>query len=242
MRHEARAEPRAAARAGLGAVGAVVAVLAAGVSAALATRVVLDALVGRETAPWVLARASGVTSYVLLVALVSTGLVLSHPWARELRRPSPATRLGLHASLATFTLGFTALHVVVLALDPWAGLGWAGALLPVPVPGRSAAVTLGVVALWAGLITGLTARWAGRLGRVWWPVHKVAAVVLVLVWAHGVMAGSDTAGLRGLYVATGLGVVALAVSRYGARRPHELVDAPGPASSAAAGAAHGGAR
>ena len=152
-----------------------------------------------------LGRAGGLASYVLLVALVVTGLVLAHPWSRHWHRPSPRTRLTLHVSLATFTLVFTTLHVVVLAIDPWAKVGWIGAVLPMASEYRPVPVTLGVLALWAGLVTGLTAALAGRLAaRVWWPIHKVAAVILVLVWVHSVLAGSDVAALQGFYLATGV--------------------------------------
>lgn len=216
------ADPRVG-RPWLGPAGAVLAVVAAGASAGLAARVVLDAVSGVDAVPWVLARASGVTSYVLLLALVATGLVLAHPWARHLARPTPATRMAVHASLATFTLAFTVLHVVVLATDPWAQVGWRGVLLPMASEYRPVPVTLGVLALWAGLITGVTARWAGRIGRAWLPVHRVALTVFALVWAHGVLAGTDTPALRGFYVATGAAVLGLAVSRYGARTPVEHV-------------------
>lgn len=212
-------------RSWLGPAGAVLAVVAAGVASALATRVVLDAVRGVDAVPWVLARASGVTSYVLLLALVATGLVLAHPWAPHLRRPTAATRLVLHAALATFTLAFTVLHVVVLATDPWAQVGWRGVVLPMASVYRPVPVTLGVLALWAGLLTGVTARWAGRIGRAWLPVHRVALTVFGLVWAHGVLAGTDTSALRGFYLATGAAVVGLAVSRYGARTPKELAHA-----------------
>src|SRR5665647_3442081 len=109
---------RALGRAGIG-----LGVLAAGVSGAVAMRLALDALTGRDGVSWVLGRASGLGSYVLLLALVTTGLVLSHPWSRRLRRPGAATRLAMHSALATFTLVFVALHVVVLATDPWAQVG-----------------------------------------------------------------------------------------------------------------------
>lgn len=171
-----------------------------------------------ESMTWVLARASGITSYVLLLVLVLTGLALAHPWAAGLRRPRPAMRLAVHASLATFTLVFTVLHVVVLATDEWAQVGWRGALLPMASTYRPVPVTLGVLALWAGLVTGLTARFAGRLGgRVWWPVHRAAASLFALVWAHSVLTGTDTPGLLGFYLATGALVVAAGLSRYVAR-------------------------
>ena len=225
-------------------VATAVLVLATAASLAAAGLLVVD-VADQRTAHWVLGRAAGLTSYVLLLLLVGTGILLAHPWARHLRHPSARTRLGLHAGLATFTLVFTVLHVVVLATDPWAKVGWVGALLPMAAAYRPVPVSLGVIAAWAGLVTGLTARLAGRVvGRLWWPVHKVAAGLLVLVWAHSVLAGSDVLALRGFYVGTGCALVALAVTRYAARTPADevgeltrdlrRVPRPGPATSGAA--------
>jgi hypothetical protein len=126
----------------------------------------------------------------------------------------------VHVSLAVFTLAFVVLHVVVLATDSYAGVGWRGTLVPMGATYRPVPVTLGVVGLYAGLLAGLTAALAGRLPlRVWWPVHKVAALGLVLVWLHGVQAGSDSALLSWMYIGTGLAVALLALSRYAARTP-----------------------
>ena len=180
---------------------------------------------GTQMGTWILGRAAGVASYVLLLLLVVTGIVLSHPWARYLRLPSPRTRITIHATLSLFTIVFVTLHLAVLALDPWAKVGWLGALLPFASEYRPVPVTLGVLAMWAGIITGVSARFAGHfMGRHWWPIHKVAAGLLVLVWAHSVFAGSDVNALTVFYVTTGLFVVALAVTRYSARTRSDLVD------------------
>jgi hypothetical protein len=191
---------------------------------------------GNRNAPWILGRAAGLSSYVLLLLLVATGLVLSHPARSRLRRPSAVTRIRLHVSLAVFTLALTVLHVVVLATDSYAHVGWRGTFVPMGADYRPVAVTLGVLGVYAGLLAGLTAAFSGRrlIARLWWPVHKVASVSLVLVWAHGVYAGIDTPALMGLYVATGVAVLALAVWRYVARTPAdrvaELAAAPGSAT------------
>src|SRR5688572_13919999 len=197
--------------------------LAAGASSWLVARAVL-ALSHEPMGPWLLARAGGLTSYLLLVTLVCTGLVLAHPWRSRLRRPTTATRLRIHAALAAGTLVFTVLHVVALAVDEHAGVGWAGALLPMASSYRPVPVTLGVIGLYAGLVAGLTASMAGRLAaRIWWPVHKAAAISLVLVWAHSVLAGSDTPALLVLYVGSGGLVLVLAISRYTARTTTDRV-------------------
>jgi hypothetical protein len=204
---------------------AALAALALGVGSVVLIWPMTRETLGTQMATWVLGRAAGVASYVLLLLLVITGLVLSHPWGRYLRLPSPRTRITIHAGLSLFTLVFVVLHLVVLALDPWAKVGWLGALLPFASEYRPVAISLGVLALWAGIITGVSARFAGHfMGRHWWPIHKVAAGLLVLVWAHSIFAGSDVTALTAFYIATGLFVVALAVTRYSARTPADQVD------------------
>jgi hypothetical protein len=185
----------------------------------------MSSVASNRMAPWLLGRAAGVTSYLLIVALVGFGLFLSHPAAGRIGRPGRAVRLRVHVSLAVFTLAFTTLHIVVLATDRYAGVGWRGALVPGLASYRPLPVTLGVIGLYAGLLAGVTAATAGRLaGRVWWPIHKVAVISLVLVWVHGVLSGSDTPTLLVMYLATGAGVIALAITRYAARTPADEVE------------------
>jgi len=112
------------------------------------------------------------------------------------------------------------LAAVAITLIVSCTFGWWGAVVPMGASYRPVAVTLGVVGAWSGLLAGGTAALAGRLpARVWWPIHKVAVVSLVLVWMHGVLGGGDTSALRWLYILTGLLVAAVALSRYAARTP-----------------------
>lgn len=214
--------------------GTVLALAVAGASTAWLLGRAAQVVAGERQAPWIVGRASGITAYLLLLLVVVLGLVLSHPWRTRFRRPSTVSRIRAHAVLAVFTLAFTVLHVVVLATDRYAGVGWRGALLPLGATYRPAAVTLGVVGLYAGLLAGITAALAGRLpARLWWPLHKVSAAALLLVWVHGLLAGSDTPVLLGLYAGSGGLVLLLAVSRYVAATPgdrlDELAAASGPA-------------
>lgn len=197
--------------------------LGCGTSAWLTGRAV-GSVAGDRNAPWILGRASGVTGYLLLVALVALGLMLSHPRRVHWHRPTSSTRIRLHVSLAAFTLGFIALHIVVLATDEYAQVGWSGAVLPMASRYRPAAVTLGLIGTYAGLLAGLTAAFAGRWARrLWWPVHKVSAGSLVLVWAHGVLAGGDSPALWPLYLSTAIGILLLALSRYTSATPADRV-------------------
>ncbi len=182
-------------------------------------------LAGNRNAPWILGRAAGITSYILLIALVTLGLLLSHPRRSRIVRPSATTRIRTHVALAVFTLVFTVLHVVVLATDSYAGVGIFGSLVPMGSTYRPVPVTLGVIGLYAGLLAGLTASLAGRfIGRIWWPIHKVSAISLVLVWGHGFLAGSDSPVMQSFYIATAALVVGVGISRYVAKTPSDLVD------------------
>jgi hypothetical protein len=185
----------------------------------------LQKVAGNRMAPWIIGRAAGVCAYLLLVSLVLLGLALSHPWRSRVRRPSATSRIRAHVALSVFTLGFTVLHVVVLATDRYAGVGWWGAFVPMGAAYRPAAVTLGIVGVDVALLVGLSAAAAGRLPRrAWWPLHKIAVLALVLIWVHGVLAGGDTPALLGIYVASGLLVLSVAISRYAARTPAEAVE------------------
>ena len=204
---------------------AVIALAGAGWATAWLLGRAAAAVAGNHNAPWIVGRASGITAYLLLVTVTTVGLALSHPWRTRYRRPSTVTRIRAHAVLATFTLAFTVLHVVVLANDSYAGVGWRGALLPMGASYRPVPVTLGVIGLYSGLVSGITAALAGRLAaRVWWPLHKVSALALALVWLHGLFSGSDSAALLTMYVLTGGAVIALAVSRYTATTPADRVE------------------
>lgn len=181
-------------------------------------------IAGRHLAVWVVGRASAMCAYVLLVALVLMGLLLSHPWRARVRRPSTAARIRLHITLSVFTLVFITLHIVILATDRYAGVGWWGALVPMGASYRPVAITIGLIAVWSGLLAGITAALAGRLPRrLWWPIHKVASVALVLAWLHSVLGGKDTVALFVLYIPTAALLVVVGVSRYVAHQPADRI-------------------
>ncbi|MDP4906046.1 MAG: hypothetical protein NWR17_02120 [Candidatus Nanopelagicales bacterium] len=200
--------------------GVVLAVsLAAGITGAL-LGIAWSAMTGVDMGMWVLARASGLVAYLLLTAVTVLGLILARPPRTGARLLAIAQRLRLHVLLAIFALVFIIVHAVVLAIDPWAEVGWAGVLLPFGSTYRPLAVTLGLLATWSALISGATASLAGRgLGRLWLPLHRVAAAGWLLAWLHGVLAGSDTGAWLWMYAVTGVLVLVLAVRRMTAPAP-----------------------
>lgn len=168
--------------------------------------------------PWITGRALGIAAYLALVALVALGIWMRHPWRHRVPLWHPETRLRVHALLGASTVALVAGHLASLAADRYAGVGWWGALVPGMSHYRTVAVSLGVVAFFFLLLLGLTARLAGRRGaRHWLAYHRLAAANFALVFLHGVLAGSDTVALRGLYLGTGGFVALLAASRYALR-------------------------
>ena len=163
---------------------------------------------------WLAARATGVTALLLLTAQVALGLILSHPTNQSTWKLSKRI-FPWHENLLVFVLAFLAVHVVFLVLDPYAGVGIAGALVPGLSSYRSAPVAVGVLALYALLLTGLTARYPKRLPTGWWlRLHRFAFLILIAAWLHGILSGTDSDALRPLYIGIGLVLVLAAAYRY----------------------------
>jgi len=62
-------------------------------------------------------------------ALALFGLLLSHP-ANKVDWKASKLLFPWHTQLAFFTLAFIAAHVIAIVLDPYAGVGALGALVP----------------------------------------------------------------------------------------------------------------
>jgi predicted ferric reductase len=191
--------------------GAIAALVALGV-----TDHVLPATDDRtaQLRPWLAARAMGVSAYLLLAFEVTLGLILSHPrntaaW-RKTKQVFP-----WHEMVSVFTGAFIALHVVLLAIDPYANVGVVGAFVPGYSAYRPVAVGLGSIAMYALIFTAVTAKWTRLLPSGWWlKVHRLSAVVFLATWIHAVLAGTDGGALLPLYLLTGLPILAGVAHRW----------------------------
>ena len=171
-----------------------------------------------EMPKWALARASGVVSYLLLWLATVLGILVSHPDSHSWNWANLATRLRFHIGFAVFAIVFTLLHIVVLATDEYAKVGWLGAFLPMAAEYRPVPITLGVLAFWGMVLASLTASLANTRAfcRSWLPIHRISLAFFVLAWVHGLFSGSDSLNLLALYLTTGVFVVTLATWRYAA--------------------------
>jgi hypothetical protein len=167
---------------------------------------------------WLAGRATGITAYLLLTALVGFGLILSHPTNQSTWKLSKRL-FPWHENLFVFVVAFLVAHVVGIILDPYAGVGVAGSFIPGLSAYRSAPVALGTLGLYAALVSGITGRWTKLLPQgLWLRIHRFALVAWVMSWMHGLLAGTDSAALLPIYLATGLLVLAAGAYRYSVAR------------------------
>jgi hypothetical protein len=163
---------------------------------------------------WLGSRAAGLMALVLLAFEVVLGLVLSHPTNKATWKLSKRL-FPWHEHTWVFTVSFVVVHVVSIATDRFANVGWVGALVPGLSEYRSVPVALGTLGLYALLFTGLTARMTRLLPTGWWlKVHRLSLGVLALAWAHGILAGTDTFAAAAVYGATFVAVAVAAAYRY----------------------------
>jgi sulfoxide reductase heme-binding subunit YedZ len=193
-----------------------VAIALVGIVLVLATDQIVPATSDRQAQLriWLASRAAGIVSLVLLAFQIIVGLVLSHPVNKTTWKLSKRL-FPWHANVWLFVLGFLAAHIVSILLDPYAGVGLAGAFVPGLSSYRSAPVAVGTLALYALLVTGLTARYTKLLpAGAWLTIHRVGIVVFILGWIHGLLAGTDSMALVALYTALGCAVGGAAAYRY----------------------------
>jgi len=157
---------------------------------------------------WLLARASGLTAYLLLTLSVLAGLILkSRPFGRAVKA---ASVMDLHRLLSMLGLASLGVHGTMLLLDRTVHMPVSGLFVPGASPYRPVSVALGVIAaeLMALVVVSFSVR--KLIGQKRWRLlHWTTYAIFGLATAHGLLAGSDSAQpwARDLY----LGAVAAIV-------------------------------
>lgn len=204
-------------------IGAIAALVALGVTVQILPETDVRSLSMR---PWIAARAMGTTAYALLAIEVMLGLVLSHP--NNIARWHKTKQVfPWHEMVTVFAGAFIALHVALLAVDPYAKVGVIGAFVPGYSEYRPVAVGIGSIALYALIVTAVTAKWTHLLPSGWWlRIHRFAVVAFLLTWVHAVLAGTDGGAFLLLYVASGVPILAGVGHRWWTARARPQRTAP----------------
>jgi sulfoxide reductase heme-binding subunit YedZ len=158
---------------------------------------------------WLLARASGLTAYVLLTLSVLAGLaVKSRPFGPAVRA---ASATDTHRFLSLLALGAIALHGITLVLDQTVHIGLAALLIPGLASYRPVATGLGVFAAELAALIVVSFPLRKHIGaRAWRRLHFTTYAVFAAATAHGLAAGTDTRQLWafGLYLGAVFAVAA----------------------------------
>ena len=142
---------------------------------------------------WLLIRASGITAWGLLTAVVVWGILLR---TRVLGRvASPQGLLVMHRWLSALALGFLFLHMGLLLIDPAVQFTPTQLLIPFTSTWQPFAVGLGTIALWMLIPVSVMGRLRTRLGKAgnaWFRrTHLIAYAAWPVATAHYVLAGTD---------------------------------------------------
>lgn len=167
---------------------------------------------------WLAARATGVVALLFMTGQIVFGLVLSHPHNKTTWMLSKRI-FPWHDHIWIFVMAFLVAHIVSLVADPKAGVDVVGAFVPGLSQYRSAPVALGTLALYAFLVTAITARWTKLLpSGLWLKLHRLSLVIFIFSWLHGILAGTDSPALEGAYIAMAAAVTAAGAYRYWAAK------------------------
>ena len=140
---------------------------------------------------WILARATGLTAYVLLSVSVLAGLIVkSRPLPRVVHQPSA---IELHRFLALLALGAVGVHGLALTLDKTVPISLQALVVPGAAGYRPFWTGAGVVAAELMLLIYLSFSVRKRIGiRNWRRLHWLTYVIFAAATAHGLASGTDS--------------------------------------------------
>jgi predicted ferric reductase len=166
---------------------------------------------------WFTARGAGLSALLLLSISTSLGAWMT-------RRTDAASRVVwhyVHRITASLGLAVLVLHITTILADPFAHVGWKGAVVPFTAGYRPTWVGLGTLAVYTFLLVAAVGAARGRFAAtprgaaVWRQLHSLAYVGWGMAMWHGFLSGtdSDVTWVRALYVVCGVGVLGSLAAR-----------------------------
>jgi DMSO/TMAO reductase YedYZ heme-binding membrane subunit len=163
---------------------------------------------------WYFTRGAAATAYLLLIAVMAFGIILSFRGLEGLMRGWRV--YDLHQVLTLLLFGFVGLHLVTLYLDPFEPFGLLKLVWPFAETYRPLGTALGVLTLYLFVLVALSS-WARRLlsTRLWYLLHLASYMAFALVTIHGLLSGADsqTPWMLGVYTGSSALVVFLTLGR-----------------------------
>jgi DMSO/TMAO reductase YedYZ heme-binding membrane subunit len=164
---------------------------------------------------WILARASGLTAYVLLTLSVLAGIVVkSRPFGNRVRQPAA---IDTHRTLAALGLGALVIHATSLALDKTVRIPVQALFVPGLSPYRPYWVAIGVLTAELMVVVYASFSQRRRIGfKNWRRLHWATYALFAGGTAHGILSGSDSgrAWAQAIYLVAIAAVAAAATWRF----------------------------
>ena len=140
---------------------------------------------------WLMLRAAGIASYLMLFATVAWGLIGTTSVVG--RRVSRATAVAIHQFMSTVAFLFLGVHLAGLLLDRFVPFTVLDLLIPLRASFKPWATALGILAMYTVVIV-LVSSWVRKgIGTKWWRrLHLLAVPAFGMAMVHGAFAGTDT--------------------------------------------------
>lgn len=173
---------------------------------------------------WYIARGAGLAALLLLTATTCIGALTT---GRRDARTRVVVQY-LHRVTASLGLGALVLHVTTILADPYAHVGWRGALVPFLSGYRPTWVALGTLAVYTFVLVAALGFARGRFAaspravRAWRWLHGLAYLGWGSAMLHGLESGTDSSvgWVRLIYLGCAVAVGGSVVVRTGwAKRP-----------------------
>lgn len=163
---------------------------------------------------WYVTRAAGIIAYLLLWLSTVWGLAVSSKiFDPVLNR---YFTYDMHQFLSLLSLGFVALHVIVLLADQYLPFSVAQVLVPFIAPYRPVWVGIGVIGMYLAILVSVTFYVRNLIGySAFRVIHYLSFISYVGAAVHGLLSGTDSSlwSMQLVYAGTTLIVVFLFVYR-----------------------------
>jgi hypothetical protein len=182
---------------------------------------------------WYTARGAGLSALLLLSISTALGALMTG-------RGKAADRVVwhyVHRITASLGLAVLAIHITTILADPFAHVGWRGAVIPFTAGYRPTWVGLGTIAVYTFLLVAAVgfarAKFAETKPALWRQLHSLAYLGWGMAMWHGFLSGSDSdvTWVRALYVICGAGVLTAVAVRLGRTQRPNLVRHAAPANT-----------
>lgn len=196
--------------------------LSIAIPVAFALFIVYSAYSGRSLSPmsWYLARAAGITLYLLLWGAVVTGLLLTTRLFDSV--VSKATLYSVHSYLGRLAYAYLAAHLLSLIIDQHLPFSIEQLVVPFEGPASEPWTGFGIVGMYLFIVVVASASMRRYIPYSFWRfLHILAFPMYALSLIHGLGAGSssDVPIMQAVYLLTSCSVLLLCLVRVAVRRP-----------------------